>query len=183
MNETALEEIWKDIPWWEWKYQVSSMGRVRSLDRRMVNRSVKWRVLKPSNWQYLMVCIGMNNTKTIHSLVAKAFLEKIPWKEEINHINWVKTDNRVENLEWCTKSENKLHSIHVLWHKQFPVAEYMRLRQKPNERPVRGFNQYLSFDFESAADAERKTWINRSHIWTCAKWKSKTAGWFIWKYI
>lgn len=111
---TRIMEIWKDIPGQEWKYQVSTIGRARSLDRRMINRSVKWRMLKTCDRPYPMVSIGKRNRKNIHRLVAITFLDPVLWKNDVNHINGIKTDNRVENLEWCNMSENKIHSYKVL---------------------------------------------------------------------
>jgi hypothetical protein len=104
------EEIWKDIPGYEGKYQVSNLGNVKSLN---YNHTKKERVLKlgKNPGGYLMIVLCKENkkqTKTIHQLVAITFLNHIPCGPElvINHKNFNKLDNRVENLEIVTNREN-----------------------------------------------------------------------------
>lgn len=104
--ENFDKEQWRDVEGYEGMYQVSDLGRVRSL------KFGKVRVLSPSKNKYGYLCVGLskeNKRKTVkvHRLVAVAF---IPNSDEsktiINHINEDKTDNRVENLEWCTAQYN-----------------------------------------------------------------------------
>jgi len=114
-------EIWKPIQQYEGAYEVSSEGRVRSLDR-VLNTAIrhnstvlrKGRVLKCNVKRngYLSVDLSKDNivrTVTVHRLVAKAFLGE---KEnvQVNHKNMTKSDNRVKNLEWCTGTENQRHA-------------------------------------------------------------------------
>lgn len=112
-------EIWKDILGYEGYYQVSSMGRVRGIDRLNVKgKPLEGRVLKPAiSMNYKCVALMKNrNHKThkVHSLVCEAFLGKRDKGIECNHINGDKLDNRVENLEYCTRTENILHARKVL---------------------------------------------------------------------
>lgn len=101
-------EVWKDISGYEGLYQVSNLGRVRSLN---YNRTGEIRILKPivNKFGYCVVWLcnesGRNN-RQIHRIVADAFLDKVDKFCIVNHKNEIKTDNRVENLEWCTQKYN-----------------------------------------------------------------------------
>lgn len=108
-----MDETWKDIPGSD--YSVSNMGRVAS------RRRGDWRVLKPvisANLGYPVValCHKGKSTKTyVHRLVAEAFLGPPPTpKHEVNHIDGVRSNPRVDNLEWVTRSENGKHCYLVL---------------------------------------------------------------------
>lgn len=111
-----MEEIWKDIEGFEGLYQVSSYGRIKSLSRSINSRNNKPRIskdkiLKPItlNNGYQSIFLGRKYPKLIHRLVAKAFLKNE--KETVNHKNGIKSDNRVENLEWATHTENMRHAF------------------------------------------------------------------------
>lgn len=98
-----MEEIWKDITGYEGLYQVSNLGRVRNVK--------SFKILKPSYGVdgYLQLCLtkgSKKSTKKIHRLVAQAFMENINNYETIDHIDCNKTNNNVNNLEWCTREEN-----------------------------------------------------------------------------
>lgn len=112
-------EIWKDVPGYKGIYMVSNLGTVKSNDHLVLgknNRLQKGRVLKltKSYKGYMRVSLsnkGKKFTTGAHRLVALAFIEKIKGKNQVNHINGIKSDNRLENLEWCTNSENQIHAI------------------------------------------------------------------------
>lgn len=117
-------EVWKDIDGYVGLYQVSNLGRVRSLDREVIykdGRKVlrKGRLIKQQLNTSGYSCFriwreGAGRTVTTHRLVGLAFLKKIPGKEFINHIDGIRTNCRVDNLEWCTPKENSEHACKVL---------------------------------------------------------------------
>ena len=125
-------EVWKDIKGFEGRYQVSNMGRVRSLDRWSLGERlcfIKGMMLKPSlnNYGYLRVSLsdGRSNRKhyEVHRLVALHFVPGYKKGLVVNHKNEVKTDNRAENLEWCTYQYNLNYSDIIEW-KRKPVYQY-----------------------------------------------------------
>ena len=122
MNELYQEVVWKDIKGFEGHYQVSSDGRIRSLDRFLTNKKgfsklYKGRELVQSiNNGYLQLNLhlsGKCSPKLVHHLVAFTFIGERPQGLEINHINAIKTDNRVCNLEYLTPMENTRHALRL----------------------------------------------------------------------
>lgn len=111
-----MEEIWKDIENYEGLYQVSNLGRVRSLDRvvkseRTGYKTVRGKIIKPTiqNTGYYYVLLykdGKALRKTLHRIIAKAFIPNPENKPQIDHINGDKTDCRIENMRWVTPGEN-----------------------------------------------------------------------------
>lgn len=112
------KEIWKDLPNYEGIYQISNMGRIKSLSRkRLVNKKrnsfclmpEKIMVIKTDKNGYCHVTLCKNNirkTYWLHRLVLKNFVENPNNLPQINHINGNKSDNKLKNLEWCTPKHN-----------------------------------------------------------------------------
>lgn len=126
-------EIWKDIQGFEGRYQVSNMGRVRSLDRLIINPHPyirKGEMLNPSmnsKKGYLRISLSDGHRNythyEVHRLVALHFVTGYKPGLVVNHKNEIKTDNRAENLEWCSYQYNLNYSDHVAW-KRKAVYQY-----------------------------------------------------------
>lgn len=120
-----MKEIWKDVVWYEWKYQVSNLGNVKSLS---YNWTWKEKLLKPyknikRSWYMYIIFSknGIEKSYSLHRIIWFAFIPNPKNKAEINHKNWIKDDNRIENLEWVTHQENEIHK-----HKNNLQWEYMK---------------------------------------------------------
>ncbi len=176
-------EQWRDVVWYEWIYQVSNMWNVKNiLKNSYMSKQDNWKWYKFVNLSYLW----WTKRKYIHRLVLISFLWSFPPEKETNHKNWIKSDNRLENLEFVTKCENQQHSIKVLW-KKWPKT-YLWKFWKEHNRSIWVIqldkNNNIIKEFWSMKEAERETWIKRQQIWWCCVWKHKykTAWWFKWKY-
>ena len=111
-----MKEIWKDIKGYEGLYQVSNLGRVKSLERKVLRsegeyRTISERILKPQTTLrgYQRIGLhykGINKLFRIHRLVAQAFIPNPDNKPEVNHIDGKTSNNRVDNLEWVTAAQN-----------------------------------------------------------------------------
>lgn len=120
-------EIWKPIREYQGYYEVSNLGRVRSITRKIERTNPKnpnikslytykgklipfW-ITKKGYCRCSLNINGINKNHLVHQLVAREFIDNSGNKKQINHINCVKTDNNVKNLEWVTNYENYLHAL------------------------------------------------------------------------
>ena len=173
-GEGSNMEIWKDIQGYEGIYQVSNLGRVKSIERVTKegnHRSEKQMKLQKTKRGYLTVILtkdGNQKLHYVHRLVGIAFIPNPTGKEQINHINEQKEDNRVENLEWSTAKEN------MNW------GTAIDRRSKKLRKPVICIE--LGMLFDGLPEAEKQTGAKRSNICKCLKGIRETAGGYHWKY-
>ena len=168
------KEIWKDIEGFEGKYQISSMGRVKSLNFKLTGKEqiMSLKVNKYGYKQILLYKDKKYKTFLIHRLVAQAFIPNPENKPEIDHINTNKTDNRVENLDWCTAEYN-----HNYGTRNDRIAKAL-------SKPVLQFSKTDEFikKWNSIMDIKRELNISHQNISKCCLGKIKTAYKFKWGY-
>ena len=178
-----MSEVWRDINEYEGYYQVSNMGRVKSLERKIPHwrggeRIQKERILKPitDHYGYQVVNLyagGKPKKHKVHRLVCQSFHDNPDNKSQVNHLNENKTDNRACNLEWSTAKENNNHGTRTERSAKAlskPVAQYTR-------------DGELIKIWPSAREAERQAGFRHNTISNAANGKYKNSYGFIWKYV
>ena len=178
-----MSEVWRDVVGYEGLYQVSSGGRVKSLERKVPKlngeRTVKERILKPrgNRGGYLQVNLYAGGGKPkkfyVHRLVCEAFHDNPDNKPQVNHVNEDKADNRACNLEWCTAEENTNFGTRNERSRKTlskPVGQYTR-------------DAELIKIWSSAREAQRQAGFNQSNISKVACGKYKQAYGCIWRYV
>ena len=160
-----MKEYWKDIEGYEGLYQISNVGRVKSLYSGKVLKEVK------TTNGYLSIRLyknGISHRFSIHRLVAKAFIPNHENKPEVNHIDEDKTNNKVSNLEWNTRLENMRHGS-IIQRKQ---------------KPVFAVNKSMEFDyyFNSLKEDAETLNLHASNITNVLKGRYKQSGGFYFEY-
>lgn len=168
-------ETWKPVIGYEGLYLVSNTGNVKSIAKNKVF------ALCYDNYGYPIVSLTKNKkakTKTVHRLVALAFIPNPDKKPQVNHIDGNKSNNSVENLEWATNRENVVHSFKQLG----------RIGVRGGRHPIsKQIYQYTSdgtliSEYESYGDVFRKTGYSISAIHDCCNGRWSSAYGFIWSH-
>lgn len=193
-------ENWRDVLGYEGLYQVSDEGRVRSLTRvNNYGRKVRGQIIKQQKSKhggYLTVGLCKNGKRTlffVHRLVAMAFIEPTDTTETVNHINEIKTDNRVENLEWMTLHDNTLYGTHMQRMAESRKGKaagpahpnYGRRGSQAlsNKGPVVGVSMKDSSEvcFDTAATAARALHLSTGQLCDAINGKAKSCGGYYWR--
>ena len=180
-------EIFKDIPWYEWLYQVSNLGNVKNLksiwnrywtfnlQKISKNNSLYWRGWLRKNWKIKRFLTSR--------LVAQAFL----WLDINNknicvcHKDDNPLNNRADNLFLWTNKDNMQDAIKK-WRKEYLFRKWIN---HPNSKQISQYSLNWNFikKWGWIREIHRELWINIWNISLCCNWKRKTAWWFIWKFI
>ena len=179
-------EVWKQISGYEGFYEVSNLGRIRSLERIVEcsdgrKRKLKTRILRqscaPSG--YYMVTLhknGKQKSGLVHRLVCEAFIPNPLGKGEVNHKDENSKNNNATNLEWVTSKENNTYGTRQeRARKAIVEAQGRAVRQLSRDGE-------LVAEYESLSAACNATGTHVPNIIKCAKGIYKTAGGYIWKY-
>lgn len=160
-----MREVWKEIKGLEGLYKVSNKGRVLSMRRNLVLKT------NINENGYEMISLQKKKYR-VHRLVAEAFIPNIEGKPEINHIDENKLNNKVENLEWATRSENINYG-----HRNEKMAEKIR-------KPILQFTKSgeLIKEFDSVSRAADELNLRQSNISAILRGTRVSTGGFIFKY-
>lgn len=176
-----MEEIWKDIEGYEGLYQVSNMGRVKSLTRNRRGRNnapnpIQGRILKQHiyfGYCYISLC---KNRKykgfRVHRLVAHAFIPNPDNLPQVNHRDENKTNNCIDNLEWCDGEYNINYGTCIA--KRARSKSKKVLQFKPDGTFVK--------EWKSIMDVQRNLGFCQSYISECCRGKHAYAYGYLWKY-
>lgn len=169
-----MEEIWKDIKGYEGLYQISNLGNVKSFNYRKMKTTKNKQINLDKNGYSYVILYGKDKPKLkrIHRLVAEAFIPNPHNLPQVNHKNEIKSDNTIENLEWCNSKYNNTYGDRINKTKN---KLYIKVKQYDK-------NNSLIKVWQGIRIASISLGINNGHISDCCKHKRKSAGGYIWEY-
>ena len=179
-----MTEVWKDIEGYEGKYQVSNLGRVKSVRKQAIINPIVTKVgyERVDLWNHCQ-----RNQQSVHRLVAKAFIPNPDNKSVVNHIDENKRNNSAGNLEWVTESENARYGTAITRRNQTEGYKNRHFDSETmamiNAIPILQYTKdgQLVREWESASECSRQTGITISNIREVCRGNRKTAKGFIFK--
>lgn len=189
-------EVWKDVKDYEGLYQVSNFGRVKSLyrefwsgkDHRILKKYPEtllkiW--LDNGGYEYVTLCKEAKCRKyKVHRLVGEAFIPNPENKPQIDHIDTVRTNNRVENLRWATRRENNLNPITMKRYSDTKMGDknpIKKIKKKVLQIDV-NTNEIIK-TWDSAVDAAKAIGVDHSNIYRAIYGQLSTCRGYKWKYV
>jgi hypothetical protein len=168
-------EIWKDVPDFVDKYQVSNLGRIRSKRTAKSNFKIMVPVNMKGYSRIKLLKSGISKSVLLHRLILISFNGEDENKRFVNHKNGIRNDNRLENLEWVTPSENVKHGFDVLGRTMTFIKPISQL----------SIDGKILKEWSSIMDASKSLGISHSSISQCCNGSGvrKTCGGFKWKFI
>lgn len=179
----TIDEQWKPVVGFEGFYEVSNLGRVRSLDRvtvygNGVKRIFTGRILTPCDAgkgyrNVMLQANGKRSTPRVCRVVAKAWIPNPDDLPQVNHKDEDKTNDAVDNLEWCSAVYNTNYGTGI-------ERRASKIRRKVNQYDLNGC---LIKEWDSISEASQNLGIDNSHITRCCKGRLKQTGGFKWDYV
>ena len=176
-NYNTEQEVWKGIDGYEGYYQISNLGRVKSLDRvDSIGHKRKGKIMKLTPFDgYLNIILTKNAKRKrfkVHRLVAETFIPNPEMNPTINHKDEVRSNNKVKNLEWCTDEYNVNYGNRTKKYTAKRTKPILRISIDGKEKKIYGSMKEVSEDG-----------FDRRNVHSCIKGRLKKTGNYIWKYL